>query len=95
MSAGSPIIDPRVEGLAIVPIAPFRMNSRPLIVPAVSHIRIRILDHKGAAILILDGQKEMPVPERTDIHFTVSEHPARFVRFEGSFYKRIKTKLGS
>jgi len=29
MSAGGPIVDPRVDGTVIVPLAPFKLSARP------------------------------------------------------------------
>jgi len=40
MSAGGPIVDPRVDGTVIVPLAPFKLSSRPWVVPAQSEIRV-------------------------------------------------------
>ena len=92
MSAGGPIIDPRVEALAVVPIAPFKLSVRPLIVPASSEVRLRIPDPKPCK-LVLDGQVEIDLAGTEEIRLGVSENKARFVRFHEDFYERIREKL--
>lgn len=91
MSAGSPILDSRVNAFVIAPIAPFKLSARPIVVPASSRIRIRI--DKGDCLLVLDGQYEKKIRKDDTVSFTVSRIPARFVRFDHDFYKRIREGL--
>ena len=93
MSAGGPILDPRVAGFIIVPIAPFKLSARPMVVPIDSKISIRLLTPKRPSLLVLDGQLEYKIKTNDKITFTRSESPARFIRFEPDFYKRIEEKL--
>ena len=41
LSAGGPIVHPRVDGLTITPIAPHTLTNRPVVVPGASEIRIQ------------------------------------------------------
>ncbi len=91
MSAGSPILDSRVNAFVIAPIAPFKLSARPIVVPASSRIRIRI--DKDDCLLVLDGQYEKKIGKNDTVSFTVSKIPARFVRFDHDFYKRIREGL--
>ncbi len=43
MSAGGPIVDPRVEAFLIVPICPFKLSARLLVVSNESKIKIKLL----------------------------------------------------
>ncbi|MFQ6127393.1 MAG: NAD(+)/NADH kinase [Thermoplasmata archaeon] len=92
MSAGGPIIDPRVEAVVVVPIAPFKLSARPLIVPVQSEISLRISDPKPCK-LVLDGQVEIDLDGKEEVKLGVSEKKARFVRFHEDFYQRIREKL--
>lgn len=92
MSAGGPIIDPRVEAIVVVPIAPFKLSVRPLIVPAGSEISLRISDPKPCK-LMLDGQVEIDLNGDEKVNLSVSEKKAKFVRFYEDFYQRIREKL--
>lgn len=91
MSVGSPIIDPRVQAHVIVPIAPYKLSSRAMVVPATSEITIQEVDGRES-ILVIDGQHEITIAEET-ISFTRSPQTARFVRFQTNFYERVREKF--
>ena len=94
MSAGGPIIDPRVDAALIVPLAPFRLSSRPWVVPADSTIRVELTNPEKEAVIVIDGQHTYAVVEHDVITLTKAEHPARFVRTTISgFYKKVQSKL--
>jgi NAD+ kinase len=93
MSAGGPILDPRVGAFIIVPIAPFKLSARPMVIPIDSVASIRLLTPKRPSLLVLDGQFEIKIKTNDKITFTKSESPARFIKFEPDFYKRIEEKL--
>ena len=46
MSAGGPIINPRVNAIVVVPVAPFKLSSRPWVIPSDSEITIRSVGSK-------------------------------------------------
>jgi NAD+ kinase len=91
MSVGSPIIDPRVPAHVIVPIAPYKLSTRPIVVPADSEIRIREVEGRGS-LLVIDGQREIAV-EDEELTFTRSPRTARFIRFNTNFYERVREKF--
>ncbi|MDD5502948.1 MAG: NAD(+)/NADH kinase [Candidatus Thermoplasmatota archaeon] len=94
MSAGGPIVDPRIDALLIVPIAPFRFGSRPLIVPASSKIEIEVASRSGH--LVIDGQFACDLPEGSKISCKRSDEKARFARVKDDvheFYRKISEKL--
>jgi NAD+ kinase len=93
MAVGGPIVDPRVDALIVTAIAPFKPSTRPIVFPPASTVRIRIAKPKEC-LLVLDGQREVPLRGREDLAFTASERPARFIRFRDDFYQRIEQKLG-
>ncbi len=91
MSAGSPIIDPMVPAHVIVPIAPYKLSSRPMVVSATSDIRIHEVEGRES-ILVIDGQREIPI-EDDIINFSRSPKTARFIRFQTNFYERVRDKF--
>lgn len=93
MSAGGPILDPRVNAFIIVPIAPFKLSARPVVVPANSEIRITATREGKECILVLDGQTQETVSSRDVLTFSNSESQAQFVRFNKRFYGRVEEKL--
>ncbi len=94
MSAGGPIIDPRVKAMVMVPIAPFKLSGRPLVVPASSTIEITLEKPKECHV-VLDGQEIITVEGDEHMEITKSENKARFIRFREDFYARFMEKLGS
>ncbi len=92
MSVGSSIIDPRVEALVIAPIAPFRLSSRPLVVPAKSSISVTVHEPKEC-VMVIDGQEEIFLDGDEEIVFSASEKKARFVILKSEFYKNLEEKL--
>jgi len=76
----------------IVPIAPYRLSTRPIVVPAEKEIEVETLDEKPT-LLVVDGQRLLKLDSRDIITFRKSEKVARFVRFERNFYRQVWRKL--
>lgn len=94
MSAGGPIIDPRVDATLIVPLAPFKLSARPWIVPGSSKIKLTMTIPEKEAAVVLDGQHTYHVHEHDVITLTRAENPARFVKMPlDGFYEKVKSKL--
>lgn len=93
MSAGGPIIDPAVEAFLVVPIAPFSLHSRPIVVPPSTTIETRLVDKAKTAAIVLDGQVEREMQPSDILRVGVSEHKARFARFRPHFWTRLAERL--
>ncbi|RLG26967.1 NAD(+) kinase [Methanosarcinales archaeon] len=94
MSAGGPIIDPRVSAIDIVPIAPFKLSSRPWVVPDTSVVEIKLTNPGKEAFVVVDGQHTERIIENDTVTITRSRTPARFIRLEeNGFYEKVKNKL--
>lgn len=93
LSAGGPIVDPDMDAMVLVPIAPFKLGSRPVVVPGDKTVRVQLLDEGKEAMLTVDGQYDAEVRYEDDLTFTISDDPARFIRFEQSFYRRVREFL--
>ena len=94
MSAGGPIVDPRVDGTVIVPLAPFKLSSRPWVVPAKCEIRLELILPKKEAVIVIDGQFTRKINEDDTILITKAEKPARFVKTrKDGFYEKVRSKL--
>jgi NAD+ kinase len=92
MSAGGPIVDPRVKAFVVTPLAPFRQTLRPTVVPAEGTVEVELVG-PGACVMVLDGQHEERLSGKEVVNFTISEKRARFVRFARRFYGRVNEKL--
>lgn len=94
MSAGGPIISPRVNAIVVVPVAPFKLSSRPWVIPSDSEITIRLSVPKKEAVIAIDGQKSYRIKPDDVVKLKKSRFPARFVRISDTcFYERVQRKL--
>ncbi|GFO96558.1 ATP-NAD/AcoX kinase [groundwater metagenome] len=94
MSAGGPIVDPRVDGTVIVPLAPFKLSARPWVVPAKSEINMELIVPKKEAVIVIDGQFTRKINYEDKISITRAEKPARFVKTKkNGFYDKVRSKL--
>ncbi|NOZ94344.1 MAG: NAD(+) kinase, partial [Acidobacteria bacterium] len=49
MSVGGPIVSPSVRAFIITFISPFKLTSRPLVIPDSSEVRVKVLDRRRGA----------------------------------------------
>ena len=92
MSAGGPIVDPRVDATIIVPLAPYKLSARPSVVSATSKLRFELLQAKEAEIVV-DGQFSRPILVDDVITITKSDKPAMFVKTDNTFFSKVRKKL--
>ncbi len=93
MSAGGPIVDPRVGAFIIVPICPFKLGARPTVVPNESVIKVKFLRKGKKAVAVIDGQFEEEISYMDEIIFKKADDSAYFVRLTKNFYRRVREKL--
>jgi NAD+ kinase len=94
MSAGGPIVDPKVDALVVVPLAPFKLSSRPWAVPGQSTIKVELLLPGKEAEVVVDGQFSQVISSSDIIRIKKAATPARFVRINtDGFYEKVKSKL--
>ena len=93
MSAGGPIVDPKVDAVIIVPIAPFKLSARPTIVDINGEISLALLGMKEAE-LVIDGQFYRKMGKEGRISITRGE-PAFFVKIEDRHFLKLQDKLRS
>jgi len=95
LSAGGPVIDPRVRSLLLVPIVPHLTTVHALVLPPEAVITFRIrADY--AAVLSIDGQIHLEVQDDDQVNVTGSQYNASFLklgpgnRFYGTLLERLK-----
>lgn len=92
MSAGGPIIDPRIQGFLLVPLAPYMLSSRPHFISSNRHLEIRI-DSSKPAHLVIDGQQTFDLGTAGTIEIVRHEKPALFVDIKRNFFEKVDRKL--
>ena len=107
MSAGGPIVYPDVDAIVIVPIAPFKLSSRPWIIPFDSEITVRAKLPKKEIVIVTDGKVVTPpetessaeehylkINENDTLTIKRARYPGRFVKFSNDcFYDNVRKKL--
>jgi NAD+ kinase len=93
MSAGGPIVDPKVNATLIVPIAPFKLSARPTVVDIKRKIGLDLFGVKDAE-LVIDGQFYMGIEKEDGISITRGE-PAFFVKVADTHFLKLGDKLRS
>lgn len=103
LSAGGPIIHPRIDGFVFTPICPADLTVRPIIIPSNRQITIRIDTDRRYADnqigLTIDGQIMIPVEYGDVIKIRASHRKLRLIRAHvkasggGNYYKLLREKL--
>ena len=93
MSAGGPIVDPRVNAFIITSICPFKLGARSIVVPNDANVSIRLVKPKKEAMLVIDGGLRKDLSFEDTIGFELSEKKTSFIKLEKDFYDRVKDRL--
>ena len=94
LSSGGPIIDPYLESILIVPVAPFRLGWKPWVIKRDRRIEIEVSKERNA-LAISDGQKILEVGNDDEVAVFASGFPAVFFRGGFNRLERIRGKLMS
>lgn len=94
LSAGGSIISPQVDAFGVVPLLPHTLFSRPIIVPANSHIVIGCDSELAHANLECDGEVVSDVDPGSSVVIMKYPRPVRFARISRlRFFERLERKL--
>ena len=92
MSAGGPIVDPRIQGFLLVPLAPYMLSSRPHIISSDRRLEVRLESSKPAN-LVIDGQETIDLGNSVAIEVSQANNPALFVDAHRNFFEKVDKKL--
>ena len=96
LSAGGPIVHPRVDGLTITPIAPHTLTNRPVVVAGSSEIRIQPLihDEQSEVFATFDGQALMPLRSEHIVSVRRAEKRLHLIRASSrGYFQVLREKL--
>lgn len=97
LSAGGPILDPKLKVITIVPLYPHTLRSRPIVVDEDSIIELKIINpHTNIKCqLNFDGQKNITV--NTEDQIIITKHHKKFTLIhpiEYNYFNILREKLG-
>ena len=96
LSAGGPIVHPRVDGLTITPIAPHTLTNRPVVVPGSSEIRVQPLMHEeqSEVFATFDGQALLPLKSDHIVTVRRAGQRLRLIRASSrGYFQVLREKL--
>ncbi len=94
MSAGGPIVHPSVESILITPICPHTLSDRPVVVPDVSKIELRMEENSDSVFLTLDGQTGVPLHAGDRIRITRAPERLKLIHPpKKSYFEILRSKL--
>lgn len=94
LAAGGPILEPTVEHLLMVPVAPFALTVRPIVFPPKQALTIDL--PRGPAYLTIDGGQGRRLRAGDRVEMAAYRKPLQMVRFSPPerFYALLRQKLG-
>lgn len=96
LSAGGPVLDPSLRGMCLIPICPYSLTSRPIVVPDTTVAELRYISG-GGAYLTVDGSGTDELLPGDTVRITASALTADFVRVKRehnrNFYRIFRDKM--
>jgi NAD+ kinase len=95
-AAGGPMLHPEMEAMQLVPVCPFSLSHRPLVIPASEEVSIQVDEGQRTDVMLTaDGQDVFPLREKDVIHASVAGTRIGIIQSDRrSFYTVLKEKLG-
>ena len=94
LSAGGPIVYPRLPVAVLTPICPHALTLRPVVVPDDSRIEITLETPREEVFLTLDGQEGCQLARGDTVSITRTGAAVRLVKVSGrTFYDSLRGKL--
>ena len=91
MSAGGPVVAPKLDCMLVTPICPHSLTVRPIVASASSTVKVRL---KCTCRLNMDGRDLRVLNPGDELTFRQSEMKAQFIRFEKrNVFRLIREKL--
>lgn len=93
MSCGGPILTPNVTSFVMTPIAPHNLNARPLVIPDITEIRLKISGREDQYLVSLDSRI---ASVKNESILTIKKTPFKIKMVEikeETFFKTLRNKL--
>lgn len=95
LSAGGPVLAPKMKAFVVTPIAPHCINYKPIVFSSMSTCNV-CMDGRTSAGLFIDGSYIDKLQKGDSFTITKSENSITFLRKEDfNFFQRLNKKLNS
>lgn len=94
LALGGPILEPTLPDLVLVPMNPFALTVRPIVLNPGVHVAIRLAGNPAS--ITTDGYLTWPGEAGDELRISAHPKPLKAVRFRGpeEFYRRLRQKIG-
>lgn len=95
LSAGGPIVYPTLRHIIVIPICPFTLSNRPIILPDIVTVKVTFPEKVEDAYLSIDGQVGQTLQEEDRVEMSVAPHNLKLILSpHRSYFEILRTKLG-
>jgi NAD+ kinase len=95
MSAGGPIAYPTLRHIILIPICPFTLSNRPIILPDTVTVAVTFEAEVKDAYLTIDGQEGQALQPEDRVEMSVAPHNLKLILSpHRSYFEILRTKLG-
>ena len=95
LSAGGPIVHPKVDSIIISPMLPWSLNSRSLVIDANSKIEINLTKSSQKALISFDSYTNLSLSKKERVEVSKSKSNLKLIHPKGSdFFEACRNKLG-
>jgi NAD+ kinase len=95
LSAGGPILSPRIDGTLVVPVAPHSLFDRTVVASPDEEVRVDLVGEQAPAVVSCDGRDPVMVEPGGWITVVGTGHPVRLARVGLlDFYGLVRRKFG-
>ena len=94
LSAGGPVVHPKVKALLITPICAHTFHLRPLVVDENDEIHIKVISTHKEITVTFDGQKSFNISPKYEVVVRKSPLPAKIIKFaDKDYYRTLGVKF--
>ncbi len=95
LSAGGPIVYPTLRHILLLPICPFTLSNRPIILPETVTVAVTLGDKVRDTYLTVDGQVGQALQAYDRVEIRAAPHYLKLVKSpRRSYFEILRTKLG-
>ena len=94
LSAGGPILYPTIQSILMVPISPFNLSKRPIVLPHSAEVEIEIMSNNMDVELTMDGQMDLPMKTADVVRIKKAAESVWFVKSATkSYFDLLRERL--
>ncbi len=95
LSAGGPILSPRLDATLVVPVAPHSLFDRTVVAGPAEEVRVELLAEQAPGLISCDGREPVELAAGGTIRARGAGRPVRIARtHEPDFYRLVREKFG-